>query len=668
MPSRRELANAIRALSMDAVQRAGSGHPGAPLGMADIAEVLWNDFLRHNPANPGWDNRDRFVLSNGHASMLLYALLHLSGYDLPLAELRQFRQLHSKTPGHPEYGQTPGVETTTGPLGQGLANAVGMALAEAVLAARFNRADFPIVDHHTYAFVGDGCLMEGISHEVCSLAGTLGLGKLIVIYDRNRISIDGDTAGWFSEDVAARFEACGWQALRGIDGHDAEAIRQGLQQALADETRPSLLCCDTIIGWGAPTKAGSAACHGAPLGAEEVAGARDKLGWRHAPFVIPAEYYAAWDARERGRQREAAWRETYAGYCQTYPELAAEYQRRLQGQLPADWPRLAEAYIAARAARAESIASRQASQNAIAAFAPQLPELLGGSADLSGSNLTRWAGAATISKAAKDGNYLHYGAREFGMAAIGNGLALHGGFIPYSGTFLMFSEYARNALRMAALMKLRNIFVFTHDSIGLGEDGPTHQAVEQAATLRLMPNMSLWRPADAVESAVAWRAAIERGDGPTCLLFSRQKLPHIERDAGQIAAIKRGGYPLIRAGAVPEAIIIATGAELTLALHAAETLNAAGRAVRVVSMPSADVFDRQDADYRESVLPDACRRRIVIEAGVSAYWRKYIGLDGLALCVDDFGESAPAEAVFEHFGLTEAHILRRLNEFLGKPD
>lgn len=668
MPSRRELANAIRALSMDAVQQAGSGHPGAPLGMADIAEVLWNDFLRHNPANPGWDNRDRFVLSNGHASMLLYSLLHLSGYDLPLAQIRQFRQLHSKTPGHPEYGRTPGVETSTGPLGQGLGNAVGMALAEAVLAARFNRADFAIVDHHTYVLVGDGCLMEGVSHEVCSLAGTLGLGKLIAIYDSNRISIDGDTDGWFTEDIAARFEAYGWQALRDIDGHDSDAVRRALQAALADETRPSLLCCDTIIGWGSPNKAGSAASHGAPLGAGEIAGTRQRLGWRHAPFVIPTEYYAAWDARERGRQREAAWRKTYAGYSETYPELAAEYQRRLQGRLPAGWARLTEEYIAACDERAESIASRKASQNAIAAFLPHLPEMLGGSADLSASNLTRAAGSATISKRAKDGNYLSYGAREFGMAAIGNGLALHGGFIPYSGTFLMFSEYARNALRMAALMKLRNIFVFTHDSIGLGEDGPTHQAVEQAATLRLMPNMSLWRPADAVESAVAWRAAIERRDGPTCLLFSRQKLPHIERDAGQIKEIKRGGYNLIRAGARPEAIIIATGAELALALHAAGRLNEAGGTVRVVSMPSADVFDRQDANYRESVLPDACRRRIVIEAGVSDYWRKYIGLDGLALCVDGFGESAPAEAVFEYFGLTAEPILQRLDEFLRNPD
>lgn len=668
MPSRRELANAIRALSMDAVQQAGSGHPGAPLGMADIAEVLWNDFLRHNPANPGWDNRDRFVLSNGHASMLLYSLLHLSGYDLPLAQIRQFRQLHSKTPGHPEYGATPGVETSTGPLGQGLGNAVGMALAEAVLAARFNRADFAVVDHHTYVFVGDGCLMEGVSHEVCSLAGTLGLGKLIAIYDSNRISIDGDTDGWFTEDIAARFEAYGWQALRDIDGHDADAVRRALREALADQTRPSLLCCSTIIGWGSPNKAGSAASHGAPLGAEEIAATRARLGWRHAPFVIPAEYYAAWDARERGRQREAAWWKTYAGYSETYPELAAEYQRRSQGRLPAGWARLAEEYIAACDERAESIASRKASQNAIAAFLPHLPEMLGGSADLTASNLTRAAGSATISRAAKDGNYLSYGAREFGMAAIGNGLALHGGFIPYSGTFLMFSEYARNALRMAALMKLRNIFVFTHDSIGLGEDGPTHQAVEQAATLRLMPNMSLWRPADAVESAVAWRAAIERRDGPTCLLFSRQRLAHIERDAGQINEIKRGGYNVIRAGARPEAIIIATGAELALALHAAGRLNEAGGTVRVVSMPSADVFDKQDANYRQSVLPDACRRRIVIEAGVSDYWRKYIGLDGLALCVDDFGESAPAEAVFEYFGLTGEPILQRLNEFLGNPD
>ena len=668
MLSRRELANAIRALSMDAVQRAGCGHPGAPLGMADIAEVLWNDFLRHNPANPGWDNRDRFVLSNGHASMLIYALLHLSGYPLSMDQIRQFRQLHSKTPGHPEYGHTPGVETTTGPLGQGLANAVGMALAEAILAARFNRADFDIVNHHTYVFIGDGCLMEGISHEVCSLAGTLGLGKLIVIYDSNRISIDGDTAGWFTEDVAARFEASGWQALGAVDGHDAGQIRQALQQASADETRPSILCCDTVIGWGSPNKAGSEASHGAPLGAGEIAETRRQLGWEHAPFVIPPEYYAAWDARERGQQQEAAWREKFAAYRAAHPELAAEYQRRTQGHLPADWAGLVKEYIAACDAGAESIATRKASQNAISAFAPRLPELLGGSADLSGSNLTRWAGSVTISKAGRDGNYISYGAREFGMAAIGNGLALHGGFIPYSGTFLMFSEYARNALRMAALMRIRNIFVFTHDSIGLGEDGPTHQAVEQAATLRLIPNMSLWRPADAVESAVAWQAAIERRDGPTCLLFSRQALPHIKRDAARIDNIKRGGYKLIEGGDMPEAIIIATGSELALAMRCAEQLNAAGRNIRVVSMPSTDVFDRQDEDYRASVLPDACRRRVAIEAGVSDYWRKYIGLDGLALGVDDFGQSAPAEAVFDYFGMSGDHLLRRLDEFLGESD
>lgn len=664
MLTRHELANAIRALSMDAVQRANSGHPGAPMGMADIAEVLWNDFLKHNPGNPDWDNRDRFVMSNGHGSMLIYSLLHLSGYDLPLEEIKQFRQLHSKTPGHPEYGYAPGVETTTGPLGQGLANAVGMALAETVLAAKFNNDDFDIVDHHTYVTVGDGCLMEGISHEACSLAGTLGLGKLITLYDSNQISIDGDVAGWFTEDVPARFEAYDWHVIRDIDGHNPDAIKKALEEAKANKKQPSIICCNTIIGWGSPNKEGKESSHGAPLGDEEIQLTRKKLGWKHEPFVIPDEYYAAWDSKERGNALEAEWQEKFSAYETAHPELAVEYKRRMKGALPDNWDDIVTDYIGSTNDKAETIASRKASQNAIEAFAQYLPEMIGGSADLTGSNLTNWSGSVAISKENKNGNYISYGVREFAMAAINNGIALHGGFIPYSGTFLMFSEYARNALRMSALMKIQNIFVFTHDSIGLGEDGPTHQAVEQAATLRLMPNMSLWRPCDAVESSIAWQFAIERRNGPTSLLFSRQGLAHIQRDESQLNNIQRGGYILIEGSDKPDAIIIATGSEVEMAVNVATQLNSEGKNIRVVSMPCTYLFDQQDDSYKETVLPKACRQRIAVEAGITDYWRKYIGLDGVALGVDTFGESAPAKAVFELFGLTETNLKQTVNDLL----
>ncbi|MEQ8426468.1 MAG: transketolase [Gammaproteobacteria bacterium] len=665
MLSRHELANAIRALSMDAVQRAKSGHPGAPMGMAEIAEVLWNDFLRHNPVNPNWDNRDRFIMSNGHGSMLVYSLLHLSGYDLPMEELKNFRQLHSKTPGHPEYGYTPGVETTTGPLGQGLANAVGMAIAETVLAAHFNRDKFNIVDHYTYVTVGDGCLMEGISHEACSLAGTLGLNKLIAIYDSNQISIDGDVSGWFTEDVAARFEAYGWHVIRDVDGHDSGQVKQALEQARKSADKPSLLYCNTIIGWGSPNKAGKESSHGAPLGDEEVALTREKIGWTHAPFEIPQEYYSAWDAKERGARLEQEWQQQFDEYAKAQPELASEYQRRMAGKLVDNWHQVVTDFIKQTDDKAASIASRKASQNAIEAFAAHLPEMIGGSADLTGSNLTNWSGSVVMDKKQRDANYISYGVREFAMAAINNGIALHGGLIPYAGTFLIFSEYARNALRMAALMKQRNIFVFTHDSIGLGEDGPTHQAVEQAATLRLIPNMSLWRPCDAVESAVAWQAALERTEGPTSLLFSRQNLAHIERDADQISNIRRGGYVLIAGSDNPDLIIIATGSEVELAVNAARQLGEDGKAVRVVSMPSTDMFDQQPADYQQSVLPDSCRKRISVEAGVTSFWKKYTGLDGRELGVDRFGESAPAADVFEYLGLTESNLIKIAREYLA---
>jgi|TARA_B100001758_G_scaffold97334_1_gene83203 transketolase len=664
MLEKHNLANAIRALSMDAVQRANSGHPGAPMGMADIAEVLWNDFLKHNPNNPNWDNRDRFVMSNGHGSMLIYALLHLSGYDLPMEEIKNFRQLHSKTPGHPEYGYAPGIETTTGPLGQGLANAVGMALAESVLSAKFNRDDLDIINHHTYVTVGDGCLMEGVSHESCSLAGTLGLGKLVAIYDSNQISIDGDVAGWFTEDIPKRFESYGWHVVRDIDGHNPKEIKRALESAIKNTSQPSILCCNTVIGWGSPNKAGKESSHGAPLGDEEIQLTRKELGWEHEPFDIPDEYYAAWDAKPNGEKLESAWQKKLLSYEKKYPELAAEYKRRMQNEFPSNWSDVVDRYLNSTVEKAESLATRKASQNAIEAYAKHLPEMIGGSADLTGSNLTNWSGSIMIDRKNKDGNYISYGVREFAMAAINNGISLHKGFIPYSGTFLMFSEYARNALRMAALMKIQNIFVFTHDSIGLGEDGPTHQAVEQASTLRLMPNMSLWRPCDAVESAIAWQAAIERDSGPTSLLLSRQNLAHLKRTESQLQNIKRGGYTLIEGSQKPEAIIIATGSEVEMALNVATRLNANNKNIRVVSMPSADVFDAQEEGYKETVLPFSCRNRIAIEAGVTDYWKKYTGLDGLALGVDTFGESAPAKKVFEHFGLTENSLEKTIINFL----
>ena len=665
LPSRRDLANAIRALSMDAVQKANSGHPGAPMGMADIAEVLWNDFLKHNPANPKWLDRDRFVLSNGHGSMLLYSLLHLSGYELPMEEIKNFRQLHSKTPGHPEYGYTPGVETTTGPLGQGITNAVGMAIAERLLAGQFNRDGHNIVDHHTYVFLGDGCLMEGISHEACSLAGTLGLGKLIAFYDDNGISIDGRVEGWFADDTPKRFEAYGWHVVRQVDGHNPEAVKKAIVEARAVRDKPSIICCKTVIGFGAPNLCGSHDAHGSALGEAEVAATRENLGWKHDPFVIPDNIYAGWDARSKGKSAEETWARKFADYKKAYPDLAAEFERRMKGDLPKDWSTKSEEFIKAVDAKAETIASRKASQNALNGYGPVLPELLGGSADLAGSNLTMWKGSKGFSRANSEANYIYFGVREFGMSAIMNGIALHGGFIPYGGTFLMFSEYARNALRMAALMKQRVVFVYTHDSIGLGEDGPTHQAVEQTATLRLIPNMSVWRPCDAVESAVAWKYAIDRTAGPSSLIFSRQNLPHQKRDAQQIANIKRGGYVLSEAAAgKPDAIIIATGSEVALAMEAQKLLAARGRNVRVVSMPSTDVFDAQDAAYRESVLPRSITRRVAVEAGVTDCWRKYVGLDGHVVGLDRFGESAPAAVLFKHFGFTGENVAKAV-EALG---
>ncbi|MCA6928894.1 transketolase, partial [Pectobacterium versatile] len=627
MSSRKELANAIRALSMDGVQKAKSGHPGAPMGMADIAEVLWRDYLNHNPANPNWANRDRFVLSNGHASMLIYSLLHLSGYDLPIEELKNFRQLHSKTPGHPEYGYTAGVETTTGPLGQGVANAVGMAIAERTLAAQFNRPGHEIVNHHTYTFLGDGCMMEGISHEVCSLAGTMKLGKLTAFYDDNGISIDGHVEGWFTDDTAARFEAYGWHVVRGVDGHDAEAIKRAIGEAQLVTDKPSLLMCKTVIGFGSPNKAGTHDSHGAPLGEAEVAASREQLGWTHAPFDIPADIYAAWDAKPAGQRKEAAWDETFAAYASAYPELAAEFKRRTGGELPTNWQADAQKFIDDLQANPAKIASRKASQNALEAYGKLLPEFLGGSADLAPSNLTIWSGSVSLDKD-HAGNYIHYGVREFGMTAIANGIALHGGFVPYTATFLMFVEYARNAVRMAALMKIRSIYVYTHDSIGLGEDGPTHQPVEQLASLRVTPNMSNWRPADQVETAVAWKYAIERQDGPTSLILSRQNLAQQPRTAEQLANVAKGGYVLKDSDGQPELILIATGSEVELAVGAYDKLTAAGRKVRVVSMPSTDAFDKQDEAYREAVLPKAVAARVAIEAGIADYWFKYVGLNG----------------------------------------
>jgi len=654
MSNRQQLANAIRVLAMDAVQAAKSGHPGAPMGMADIAEVLWNDFLSHNPANPDWSNRDRFVLSNGHGSMLIYSLLHLSGYDLPMDELKKFRQLHSRTPGHPEYGYTPGVETTTGPLGQGIANAVGMAIAERTLAAQFNRDGHTVVDHNTYAFVGDGCLMEGISHEVCSLAGTLGLGKLVVVYDDNGISIDGEVEGWFTDDTPARFEAYGWHVVRAVDGHDPAALQAAFNEARASD-KPSLICARTIIGKGSPNKQGKEECHGAPLGDDEIALVRETLGWQGAPFEIPADVYAGWDAKAAGADRESQWNAAFEAYRAAYPELAVEYERRMAGELPSDWIEQTQAYIEKCQSEAPKVASRKASQMAIEAYAPMLPELLGGSADLAGSNLTLWGGSKEL-LANPEGNYINYGVREFGMAAIMNGAALHGGFISYGGTFLMFSEYCRNALRMAALMKQQGIYVFTHDSIGLGEDGPTHQPVEQIATLRMIPRMSVWRPCDAAETAVAWRSAIERNDAPTVLALSRQGLEPQERSAEQLADIAKGGYVLSDSDAAAQLVIIATGSEVGLAMAAKATLAAQGVAVRVVSMPSTDVFKAQTADYRASVLPVGVPR-LAVEAGETSGWRQFVGLEGAVVGVDTFGESAPAGDLYAHFGLTEEAVV-----------
>jgi transketolase len=651
-PSRRELANAIRFLAADAVEAAKSGHPGMPMGMADIAEVLWNDFLRHNPANPEWLDRDRFVLSNGHGSMLQYALLHLSGYDLPIQELKNFRQLHSKTAGHPEASETPGVETTTGPLGQGLANAVGFALAEKLLAQRFNRPGFDIVDHHTWVFLGDGCLMEGISHEACSLAGTWGLGKLVALWDDNSISIDGNVAGWFTDDTAARFEAYGWQVIRGVDGHDPVEIAQAIRTAQAETRKPSLVCCRTQIGYGAPTKAGKESAHGAPLGKDELAATREKLGWTHAPFEIPQEIAQAWGARDRGAAREQEWKRLFDAYAAQHPELAAEFLRRSRGELPADFRAHADAYAAKLQAEGPVVASRKASQMAIEALAPRLPELVGGSADLAHSNLTLWSGSRSVAGSDPDANYVYYGVREFGMSAISNGLALHGGFLPYDATFLVFSDYARNALRMSALIPARAIHVFTHDSIGLGEDGPTHQPVEHLASLRYIPNNDLWRPCDAVESAVSWRVAIERRDGPTCLVFSRQNLAHQARSGQQLAQVERGGYVLHEPDGGFELILIGTGSEVELAMQAARQLGEEGIRARVVSMPSTTTFDRQPVDYRESVLPRGVRRRVAVEAGVTDFWRKYVGLDGAVVGIDSFGASAPIDALYRHFGIT----------------
>lgn len=663
MPSRRERANAIRALSMDAVQKANSGHPGAPMGMADIAEVLWRDHLKHNPKNPQWIDRDRFVLSNGHGSMLLYSLLHLTGYDVNLDDLKNFRQLHSRTPGHPEYGYTAGVETTTGPLGQGLANAVGFALAEKVMAAQFNRPQHEIVDHQTYVFLGDGCLMEGISHEVCSLAGTLGLNKLTAFYDDNGISIDGQVQGWFSDDTPRRFEAYGWHVIRNVNGHDADEISVAIEAA-RESDKPTLICCKTVIGFGSPNRGGKETSHGAPLGDEEIALTRAQLNWPHAPFEVPAEIYAQWNAEEAGAQAEAEWEARFAAYAAEFPELAAEFKRRMAGDLPADFAEKAAQYIAEVAAKGASIASRKASQDSLNAYGPLLPELLGGSADLAGSNLTLWSGCKGVSELDASGNYVFYGVREFGMSAIMNGVALHGGLIPYGATFLMFMEYARNAVRMSALMKQRVLYVFTHDSIGLGEDGPTHQPIEQLTSLRTTPNLDTWRPCDAVESAVSWKYALERKNGPSALIFSRQNLDHQERSAAQIADIERGGYILKDCAGEPELILIATGSEVGLAVNAYNALTEQGRKVRVVSMPCTSVFDAQDAEYKQQVLPIEVGARIAIEAAHADFWYKYVGLDGRVIGMTTYGESAPANQLFEMFGFTVDDVLNVAAELL----
>jgi len=664
MPSRTELANAIRALSMDAVQKANSGHPGAPMGMADIAEVLWRDFLHHNPANPKWPNRDRFILSNGHGSMLLYSLLHLTGYDLGIEDIKQFRQLHSRTPGHPEYGYTPGVETTTGPLGQGLANAVGFALAEKILAAQFNRPDHNIVDHHTYVFLGDGCLMEGISHEACSLAGTLGLGKLIALYDDNGISIDGHVQGWFTDDTPKRFEAYGWHVIAKVDGHDADEIKSAIERAKAETHRPTLICCKTIIGKGAPNKQGTEDVHGSALGDAEVAAARKVLHWNYPPFEIPQEIYTAWDGRARGEQLERNWQTRLDAYKAQYPELAAEYERRIHNLLPSDFAQRADAFIAQCQSESKTVATRKASEICLDFFGPQLGELLGGSADLAGSNNTIWKGCKSVTAEDASGNYVHYGVREFGMSAMMNGLTLHGGFKAYGATFLVFMEYARNAVRMAALMKQPSIFVYTHDSIGLGEDGPTHQPIEQLTSLRTTPNLHTWRPCDMTESAVAWRAALERNDGPSALIFTRQNLPHQARNAAQIAGIARGAYVLHDGAGHPDAILIATGSEVQLAMAAAEQLALNGRSIRVVSMPCTTLFDAQDAAYRESVLPSDVLARVAIEAAHKDFWYKYVGLDGAVIGMESFGESAPGPQLMEYFGFTTDAVVETVHELL----
>jgi transketolase len=664
MPSRTDLANAIRALSMDAVQQANSGHPGAPMGMADIAEVLWNDFLQHNPANPNWPDRDRFVLSNGHGSMLIYSLLHLSGYALDINELKNFRQLHSKTPGHPEYGYAPGIETTTGPLGQGITNAIGMALAEKILAAQFNKPNHEVIDHFTYTFLGDGCLMEGISHEACSLAGTLGLGKLIAFYDDNGISIDGEVEGWFTDDTPKRFEAYGWHVIPNVDGHDADAIKVAIEAARASD-RPSIICCKTIIGKGSPNKQGKEDCHGAPLGVDEIALVRETIGWPHAPFEIPDDVYAGWSALEKGAALEQDWQAKMAAYKAEYPELASELERRLAGDLPANFSEQAQAFIEAAQAKGDVVATRKASQMCLNAYGPLLPELLGGSADLAGSNNTIWKGCKDISAADASGNYLYYGVREFAMSAMMNGMTLHGGFVTYGATFLMFMEYARNAVRMAALMKQPTIFVYTHDSIGLGEDGPTHQPVEQLTSLRSTPNLATWRPCDVVESAVCWKWAIESNDQPSALIFTRQALPHQSRDEQQLADIARGAYVLKDCDGEPEAIIIATGSEVQLAVAAQETLAAQGKKVRVVSMPCTEVFDAQDASYRESVLPSQILARVAVEMSHRDFWYKYVGLDGRIVGMETFGESAPAAALMEHFGFTVANVVEAVEDTLG---
>ena len=662
MTTRTELANAIRALSMDAVQKAKSGHPGAPMGMADIAEVLWNDYLQHNPENPEWADRDRFILSNGHGSMLIYSLLHLSGYDLSIDDLKNFRQLHSKTPGHPEYGYAPGIETTTGPLGQGIANGVGMALAEKVLAAQFNREGHDVVDHNTYVFMGDGCMMEGISHEACSLAGTLGLGKLIAFYDDNGISIDGEVEGWFTDDTVKRFEAYGWQVIPRVNGHDSDEIKQAIETARANSDQPTLICCKTIIGFGSPNKEGKEDCHGAPLGDDEIALTRERLGWKHGAFEIPENVYAGWSAKEKGAKAEQTWNAKFDAYAKAYPELAAEFKRRVNSELPADFSAKAQAYIEECQAKGEVIASRKASQNTLNAFGPLLPEFLGGSADLAGSNLTLWKGCEGVSANDAAGNYVFYGVREFAMSAMMNGIALHRGFVPYGATFLMFMEYARNAVRMAALMKQRAIFVYTHDSIGLGEDVPTHQPVEQVASLRYTPNLQTWRPCDTVESAVSWKAAIERTDGPSALIFSRQNLAHQTRDAQQVANITKGGYILKDCAGTPDAIIMATGSEVQLAVEAAEKLT--GKNIRVVSMPCAELFSAQDAAYREAVLPAAVSARVAVEALHKDYWYKFVGLNGTVIGMETFGESAPASDLMKHFNITTEAVVEAVSGLL----